>query len=124
MKRPVVLVTLLLAATSCASSSTAKHGPTTTNNSSVTITGTDQFRFTPARVTVHSGDVTLRLAAAGSYPHNVALPQLHQTSATVGTAPGNARSALLQLHDVRPGVYRFLCTFHNKAGMTGELVVE
>ena len=123
MKQHLALVALLLAATGCTSTSTSKSEPVA-NNGAVTITGTDEFRFTPARVTVHSGEVTLRLAASGSYPHNVSIPQLHQTSATVGTAPGSARSALLRLRNVRPGVYRFICTFHSKAGMTGELVVE
>ena len=123
MKQHLALVALLLAATGCASSSTSTAKPSVSSGT-VTVTGTDEFRFTPGRVTVHSGDVTLRLAASGSYPHNVSIPQLHQTSATVGTAPGSARSALLRLRNVRPGVYRFICTFHSKAGMTGELVVE
>jgi plastocyanin len=124
VKRHLALVGLLLAAAGCTSSSSAGRDSAAASSGQVTVTGTDAFRFTPARVTANAGDVSVRLTASGSYPHNIAFPQLHMTSATVGTAPGNARSALLQLHGVHPGVYRFICTFHSKAGMTGELVVK
>ena len=73
---------------------------------------------------MNAGDVTLRLDASGIYPHNIAFPRLRVTSATVGTAPGDARSTTVRLHDPHRGVYRFVCTFHSKAGMTGELIVE
>jgi plastocyanin len=124
VKRHLALIGLLLAATGCGASSSADHGRAPASTGSATVTGTDAFRFAPARLTVKAGDVTLRMTASGSYPHNIAVPQLHQTSQTVGTAPGSARSALLELHDLRSGVYRFICTFHSKAGMTGELVVQ
>lgn len=90
----------------------------------MTITVNDAFRFAPSHVTAKAGDITLRLVATGSYPHNLSLPALHKTSVTVGTAIGDPHTTLMHLHDVRPGVYRFLCTFHSKAGMTGELVVQ
>ena len=90
----------------------------------MTITVNDEFRFVPSRVTAKAGDITVQLVASGSYPHNFAVPALHTTSKTVGTSVGDAHSTVVQLHDVRPGVYRFVCTFHSKAGMTGELVVQ
>ena len=90
----------------------------------VNVTVTDAFRFVPSHLDVPTGDVTVRLVAAGSYPHNISFPQLHLTSKTVGTSVGDPRSTLLQLRQLRPGTYRFLCTFHSKAGMTGELVVH
>ena len=115
----------LLAAAGCTSSpgSTGKT-PAAATDRTPTVTGTDAFRFTPSRITVPAGDVTLRLLASGSYPHNISVPSLHLTSATVGTAPGSPRTAELRLHDLRPGTYRFVCTFHSQAGMTGELVVK
>jgi plastocyanin len=125
VKRHLALVGLLLAAAGCASSSsTGRHHTAAASSDAVSITVNDEFRFEPARVTVKAGDITLRLVASGSYPHNLALPEMHQTSATVGTSVGYQHTTLLRLHDVRPGVYRFLCTFHSKAGMTGELVVR
>jgi plastocyanin len=119
---------LLLAAAGCssaspASSATAGDSHAAASPGAVTLTGTDEFRFAPARVGAHAGDVTVRLDSAGSYPHNIAFPSLHRTSATVGTNAGQARTTVLHLRDLRPGTYRFVCTFHSKAGMTGELVV-
>ena len=115
---------LLLAAAGCASSSSTDAGKAAVSSGVLTITVNDAFRFTPAHVTAHGGDITVRLVASGSYPHNLSLPALHATSATVGTSVGDPHTTLLQLRDVHPGVYRFLCTFHSKAGMTGELVVQ
>jgi plastocyanin len=118
-------VGLLLAAAGCSSASptTGKQPAAVRGSHPPVVTATDAFRFTPARITAPSGDVTIRLVGTGSYPHNIAVPALHRTSATVGTAPGQQASTLLRLTGVRPGTYRFICTFHNKAGMTGELVV-
>ena len=124
MKRNLALVGLLLAAAGCASSSSTGHRAAAASSDTVSITVNDAFRFSPAHVTAKSGDITLRLVASGSYPHNLALPQLHMTSTTVGTSVGEPRTTLIRLHDVKRGVYRFLCTFHSKAGMTGELVVQ
>lgn len=125
MKRHLALVGLLLVATGgCASKTSDVHKPVTASPGDINVTVNDSFRFSPAHITASPGDVTLRLVAAGSYPHNIAFPQLHITSTTVGTSLGSARATLVRLHDLRPGVYRFLCTFHSKAGMTGELVVQ
>jgi plastocyanin len=124
VKRHLALVGLLLAAAGCASSASTAEGPSAASSGIVTITVNDAFRFAPSHVTAKAGDITLRLMATGSYPHNLALPQLRTTSATVGTSVGDARTTLVRLHGVRPGVYHFLCTFHSKAGMTGELVVQ
>lgn len=124
MKRHLALVGLLLAATGCASGTSNERAPVAAGSGDVTVTVTDSFRFVPSHLDVRAGDVTVRLVAAGSYPHNISFPQLHLTSKTVGTSVGDPRSTLLQLRQLRPGTYRFLCTFHSKAGMTGELVVH
>ena len=115
---------LLLGAAGCAASASDDDAPASPSNGALTVTADDAFRFSPAHLTIRRCDVTIRLVASGSYPHNIAVPQLHETSKTVSTSIGDPHTTLLQLHDVRPGVYRFVCTFHSKAGMTGELVVR
>ncbi|HET6816468.1 MAG TPA: cupredoxin domain-containing protein [Mycobacteriales bacterium] len=115
---------LLLAAAGCGNSTSNQRTPAAASSHVITVTANDAFRFSPPHVTATVGDVTLRLVASGSYPHNISFPQLHVTSRTVGTSIGSAPTTLVRLHDLRPGVYRFVCTFHSKAGMTGELVVH
>ena len=88
----------------------------------VTIAATDNFRFGPAEVVVHPGKVALTLIDAGSYPHNLSLPDLGKTSASVSGSPG-ATSTSLMLTLTTPGRYSFVCTYHSSAGMKGTLVV-
>jgi plastocyanin len=87
------------------------------------VDATDSFRFEPDHVVVDSGQATIELRDAGSYPHNLSVPKLHQTSRTVTGSLGK-QSTLLRLHVSRPGTYRFVCTYHDQAGMTGTLVVR
>jgi plastocyanin len=118
-------VGLLLAVAGCASSgSTGAGDKAAASTNTVTVTVNDAFRFVPSHITAHAGDVTVRLVASGSYPHNFSVPALHKTSDTVGTSIGAEHTTLFHLHNVKPGTYRFVCTFHSKAGMTGELVVQ
>ena len=88
----------------------------------VSIATTDQFRFTPAEVTVKTGRIALTLTGTGSYPHNISVPDLHETSASVSGSPGQS-STTLMLTITTPGRYAFVCTYHSSAGMKGDLVV-
>ena len=98
-------------------------GPSTATTHSPTVTADDDFRFSPAEVEVARGPVTIVLRDSGSYPHNLSIPRLDRTSDTVTGSLGK-RSTSLHLTIDRPGTYRFICTYHDKAGMAGTLVVR
>jgi plastocyanin len=116
---PAVLA-LLAGCSSGSSGSSAKA--TTSGVQSVTIGATDDFRFTPADVTVHPGKVRISLVDKGSYPHNISFPSLAATSASVSGSPGQTSTTLV-LTLTKPGRYGFVCTYHSSAGMKGSLVV-
>ena len=87
------------------------------------MTAGDDFRFSPTHLELARGSDTIVLRNAGAYPHNISVPDLHVTSRTVTGSLGK-QSTTLRLTADRPGTYRFLCTYHDQAGMTGTLVVR
>jgi plastocyanin len=89
----------------------------------VTITGTSKLRFMPMTVHVHTGTVRITLRDMGSYPHNIVIPALHKTSATVTGDPGG-NSQTFTVTFSRAGHYAFHCQYHESAGMTGVFVVS
>jgi plastocyanin len=89
----------------------------------VTVSAGDDFRFGPAHLELAAGRDTIVLRDAGAYPHNISVPALHVTSKTVTGSLGE-QSTTLRLTVDHPGTYRFLCTYHDQAGMTGTLVVR
>jgi plastocyanin len=126
-----VVLALAGAAAGC-SSSGAPAGSSTAPPASVTVVGgvqqvtihaTDQLRFTPDTVDLHTGKVQVTLVSDGSYPHNISVPSLHLTSDTVSGNPGQKSTKLMLMLD-KPGSYEFVCTFHSSAGMRGKLVVK
>jgi plastocyanin len=108
------------AAPTSAQTSGTPEGP----NGVVVIKADDNFRFTPDRVVVDRGQqLRIELQQAGSYPHNLAVPALRVTSDTVSGDLGQ-RTTRFSVNTSRAGTYRFICTFHDQAGMTGRLVVR
>ncbi|MBV9098202.1 MAG: cupredoxin domain-containing protein [Frankiaceae bacterium] len=89
----------------------------------IVIDTTDAFRFAPATVDAHVGKLRIVLMDAGSYPHNIAFPALHATSATVSGTPSEQKKMLTVTFD-KPGTYEFVCTYHSSAGMKGRVVVS
>ena len=88
----------------------------------VTVHATDQLRFAPDTVRVHTGRVELTLVNDGSYPHNLAIPTLHAQTSDVSGTPGS-QQATLAFDVSSPGTYQFVCTYHAGAGMRGTLTV-
>lgn len=111
-----------------AGGATAPHGGTTATATGaasmqqITVHTTDKLRFEPATIAVHQGTVQITLVNEGSYPHNISVPDLHVTSATVSGSPGQ-QSTTTTFTFNHPGTYRFVCTFHASAGMRGQIVV-
>ena len=84
----------------------------------------DNFRFSPDRIVVDRGEpLRIELRQTGSYPHNFSVPALHVTSDTVSGDLGQTTTRF-SVDTSRAGTYRFICTFHDQAGMTGRLVVR
>lgn len=128
----VAAALVAVSATGCSASSSsgASAGPGSTSTAAtrgglqtVTVHATDQLRFTPADLVVHVGTVRITLIDDGSYPHNVSVPSEHLTSKTVTGDPGGQQTTIT-LHFNQPGSYRFECTFHASAGMTGTITVR
>ena len=106
-----------LPAENATAASAASGGP-------VVVSTDDEFRFTPDRIEVDRGEpLRIELRHTGSYPHNFAVPKLHTTSDTVSGDFGHTTTRFT-VDTSRAGTYRFICTFHDEAGMTGQLVVR
>jgi plastocyanin len=89
----------------------------------VTISGTSGLRFQPMTVRVHAGAVRVTLRDMGTYPHDIVIPALGVTSATVTGDPGSG-SVSFTVRFQRAGRYRFHCQYHASAGMVGVFVVS
>jgi plastocyanin len=88
----------------------------------VTITGNNMLRFSPATLHVHTGKVRITLVDSGAYPHNIVIPALHFTSASVTGDLGGTR-VVFTVTFAHPGRYRFFCSYHVSAGMIGTFIV-
>jgi plastocyanin len=73
--------------------------------SSVTVTAAD-FSFDPESVTAATGD-TIELSNEGESPHNI---QAEEAGLDEDVDPGKTVS--IDLADVEPGTYDFICKFH------------
>ena len=74
-------------------------------------------------VRVRTGTVRITLKDMGAYPHNLVIPALGVTSATVTGDPGGTQVSFT-VHFAHPGHYPFHCQYHASAGMTGVFVVS
>ena len=83
---------------------------------------TDQLRFAPSTIRVHTGTVRFTIVDDGSYPHDLDLTSLRRKSGTVSGDPGG-QSTTLTVRFNQPGTYPFECTYHDSAGMNGTVVV-
>ncbi|HUR76881.1 MAG TPA: cupredoxin domain-containing protein [Acidimicrobiales bacterium] len=85
----------------------------------LSVTAAD-VKFEPERLRTHAGDIGIIVKNDDLFWHTLTISDL-DANVTVATA-GRRR---LQLRDVAPGTYEFVCAIpgHESAGMTGELVV-
>ena len=120
--RHLGIVSVLLLTACGGGSSDTSSSPEPVPAGALSVVTTDEFRFVPDALTTKAGEVRIFLQNNGSYPHNLSVPDLHVTSKTVSGSPGST-STTLTFHADKPGSYRFVCTFHDQAGMTGTLTV-
>lgn len=114
---------LAVALAGCGGSSPAASRSAPATEQRVTISGTSGLRFQPMTVAVHAGAVRVTLRDMGAYPHDIVIPALGVTSATVTGEPGSG-SVSFTVRFPRPGRYRFHCQYHASAGMVGVFVVS
>ena len=105
-----------------APSGAAAHAPSGSGQQ-VTIMGNNSLRFGPMTVHVHTGKVRITLKDMGAYPHNLVIPKLKVTSATVTGDPGGTQISFT-VNFARPGRYAFHCQYHASEGMVGVFVVS
>ncbi|MFL5510360.1 MAG: plastocyanin/azurin family copper-binding protein [Gemmatimonadaceae bacterium] len=97
------------------------------------------FRFTPARLTIKSGDAVKFVLVSGA-PHNVAFDaesipaeakerlaanMADDTGSLTGdlkTSPGDTFT--VSFRNVKPGKYPYYCVPHRAVGMTGVIIVR
>jgi plastocyanin len=93
---------------------------------------TEQMRFTPANLTVQTGD-TVEWRNTSGMVHTVSTdPQLavqpNHVARPAGAMPFNSgelppQGRFRHTFDI-PGVYRYVCIHHERAGMIGTVVVK
>jgi plastocyanin len=101
----------------------AAAGSSAAGEQAVTITGNSALRFSPMTVRVHTGKVRITLKDMGAYPHNIVIPSLKVTSATVTGDPGGLQKTFTVTFP-HPGRYAFRCQYHASSGMVGVFVVS
>ncbi len=107
------IVTLL--ATACGGDDGDPAAASGDGGSSVTLTAAD-FSFEPDTVTAGAGD-TIELSNEGESPHN-----LQAEEADLDEDVDAGETVSIDLADVEPGTYDFICKFHPE-DMTGTLEI-
>jgi plastocyanin len=86
----------------------------------VTIEVDDGLRFRPSVVEMRPGKLLVRLHDGGDTPHNLRFADSDRGIANVES--GQTSEATFTV--TSPGTYSFVCTYHERLGMRGSLVVR
>jgi plastocyanin len=97
---------------------TASAGPG--GSQVVRIKGDEQMRFAPNVIMAHPGRLRIELTVTGATPHNLEVPKLHASTGMVE----EGKSASVEVDLPSKGRYDFVCTYHEKHGMTGVIEVS
>jgi len=104
------------------------HGPDTVGTASagtggvqtITVLGNERMMFNPNVIKARVGKLAITLKVTGDTPHNLEIPSLHAGTGMVRKgSPGTIEVTL-----AKPGHYDFVCTYHQKHGMTGVIQVS
>ena len=98
-------------------------GQVAAGSQQVTIVGNSSLRFAPMKIRLHTGTVRITLKDSGAYPHNIVIPALHVTSASVTGGFGSSQISFTVTFK-HAGSYAFDCQYHASAGMVGTFVVS
>jgi plastocyanin len=92
----------------------------------VTLQTQDDYVFTPARFTVHPGEVKLTVTnVAKQLTHNFRFAPDGNPSAISAQIPilAPGQSQTIDFTVTTPGAYRFECSFHSQLGQVGTMTV-
>lgn len=74
--------------------------------------------FVPLEITAKAGMITIVMDNTGKAPHTFT-----QSELGVDVNADGGKSAKIELKDVKPGKYHFICKYHEALKMVGDLVV-
>jgi plastocyanin len=123
-----VLSLLMLASVACASTTPSDAAPASVapdGTQHVTISASDDMKFQPAAVSVHTGQpLELTLRSAGQSAHDLTLSEGVAQPVKLTVNGGETTSRIFSLE--RPGTYKFECSMagHTLAGMRGRITVQ
>jgi plastocyanin len=84
------------------------------------VTGDERMRFKPNVIKAHKGRLRITLVTTGATPHDLQVTKLNATTGMVQKGkPGTVEVDLSSA-----GRYDFVCTYHEKQGMTGVIEVS
>ncbi|MDQ6670684.1 MAG: plastocyanin/azurin family copper-binding protein [Chloroflexota bacterium] len=96
-----------------------------TSSQSVTVQGTDTFKFDPPTMTVKAGEpVQLTFKNTGQILHDWSLAQGAAQPVKIEAAGGQSASGTFTID--KPGTYTYICAQpgHESAGMKGTITVQ
>ena len=74
--------------------------------------------FVPVNITAKAGDITIVMKNTGEAPHTFT-----QSDLKVDVNADAGKEATIELKDVKPGKYHFICKYHEALKMVGDLTV-
>jgi plastocyanin len=74
--------------------------------------------FAPEQITAKAGTITIVMRNTGVAPHTFT-----QSELGVDVNADGGKTAEIQLKDVKPGKYHFICKYHEALKMVGDLTV-
>lgn len=86
----------------------------------ITVTGNERMRFSPNVIKAHPGRLKITLKTTGPTPHDLTIRKFQATTGMV--QQGGQGSVEVNLP--AKGSYDFVCTYHEKLGMTGQIRVS
>jgi plastocyanin len=129
---PLALLALsAVALTGCgwvAAGDTSSHGkdtvatasPGTGGMQTITVTAGERMRFAPSVISAHAGKLAITLKVTGPTPHDLEIPSLHASTGQVD----QGKSGTIEVTLAKAGRVDFVCTYHEKHGMTGYITVS
>src|SRR5712692_7052270 len=115
---------LLLIASACAPAAAPAAGAALPPEQ-ITVTGTDDFRFSPATITVKAGQpLAVTFQNGGEILHDFTVQQGLAKPVVITEEGGKSGNATITYD--KPGAYKFFCSQpgHDQLGMHGTITVQ
>jgi len=86
----------------------------------ITVTGNERMRFDPSLIHAHPGRLRITLTVVDPTPHDL---KVLATGADTGMVE-RGQSRTIDVTFDKPGRYDFVCTYHERNGMTGTIEIS